>query len=89
MVAGRQQRWREPLLEHFCLELDAKNEQAAQGLTRLVGNPAVVMDEQAGIDLPAIGEVYATHRGVVADFVINFRQFTFIMFKSAHGQSIT
>ena len=60
-----------------------------QRFTGLVCRPRVVVNAQAGLDFATIGEVDATDCRVMANLMVQIGQFSLIMFKSAHGRSIT
>ena len=83
-----QRRWRKSKGYHLRLQLDAEDQQALQGFTRLVVGPVIVMITQTGINFVAISQVDATNSSVPVNLAIKIPQFAIIMFKSAHGFSI-
>lgn len=72
------------MLDHLRLHLDAEDEEALQGFPGLVVNPVAMVVAQTGLDFAAIGEIHATDRGIVVDFVVEVRQFLGIVFEAAH-----
>ena len=84
----KQRRRRQPLRDHFRFQLDTQDQQALQGLTRLVISPAIVVIAQASFDFVAIRQIHTANCSVSMNLAIKIAHFAIIMFKSAHCFSI-